>query len=273
MNGFTFHSGVLPLITVDSFMNHGCFGGFTTRFGGISAPPYDSLNLSYSPQRDDPICNVETNWAILTAALSCSKDHLITTRQTHSANVVYVDKPLDFSDKKYADGIDGVVTDRSDLLLSVVTADCQGLLFFDPKKKVYAAVHSGWRGTLSNIGGIALEKMKQLGCHPKNILVAGGPSIQRCCFEVGTDVVDAFVGAYGKRAFSYFAPTEKHGKFMGDLPAFTRDLMISQGILPQNVSQYPCCTCCDSRFFSHRRQKGQRGTMAALIIGKDWKIK
>ncbi len=272
MIGFSrFTAGALPLITVDSFMALGCFAAYTTRHGGISLPPYDSLNLAFSETRGDTRENVEKNWRIVTLSLGCTPDQLVRTRQTHSSNVVYLDRPIDFSTEAYKDGVDGVVTDRPDLLLSVVTADCQGVLLFDPVRKIYAAVHSGWRGTLADIAGIAVEKMTALGSRPENILASSGPSIAPCCFEVGEDVVSLFEQAWGTVSKSFFVPTEKNGKYMGDMPAFTKMCLMRRGLLPQNIHLLSLCSCCDPAFFSHRRQKGQRGTMAALIIGKEWK--
>ena len=274
MRGFTRQTvGGLPLITVDAMLKNGCFAAYTTRFGGISPPPYDSLNLSYSESRADPLENVQKNWNVVTTALGCSKEQLVRTRQTHSRNVLYVDRPIDFSAEAYSDGVDGVVTDRPDLLLTVVTADCQSLLFFDPVKGICAAVHSGWRGTLADIGGIAVEKMQQLGSRPSDILVSSGPSIAPCCFEVGEDVVSLFNQRFGKEADRFFTPAQTNGKYMGDMPSFTKMCLVRRGVLPENVHLLPVCTRCNTDFFSHRRQKGQRGTMASLIIGKEWKAK
>ncbi|HAZ19289.1 MAG TPA: hypothetical protein DCY75_03855, partial [Clostridiales bacterium] len=212
MNHFT-HRIIrgLPLITVDPFLKQGCFAAYTTREGGVSPPPYDSLNLSFSPTRKDSRENVEKNWSIVLQALDCFPQQLIRTHQTHSNRIAYVNHPGQSFFPDIPSGVDGVVTDRHELMLTVVTADCQGLLFYDPKKKISAAIHSGWRGALADIGGKAVCKMAAMGSDPADILVAGGPSIGTCCFEVGEDVLSLFQEQWGSDALAYFSPGDAKG--------------------------------------------------------------
>ena len=239
--------------------------GFSTRLGGVSTGIYESLNLG-STRGDDPE-SVRENYRRFFSAIGGDVRHVALANQVHSDTVrtvtaADVKKDL-FSPEPYE--ADGLVTDIPGIALVVFGADCLPILFYDPVRRVIAAVHAGWRGTASGIADRAVEKMAFYGCDPAHILAAIGPGISRCCFETHEDVPNAMTAALGVRATPFLSPIE-NGKFKVDLKGINAMRLERSGLLRAHISVTADCTAClPERYWSHRATGGVRGSQAAVI--------
>ncbi|MBQ3002846.1 MAG: peptidoglycan editing factor PgeF, partial [Clostridia bacterium] len=164
---------------------------------------------------------------------------------------------------KFPFGVDGLVSATENLLLSVRSADCVPILLYDPVQKVCSAVHAGWRGTVGGIAANAVLEMQKHGCKAADILVAIGPCIGVCCYEVGTEVYDAFLQVDACFA-SCFVP---HGdRYLLDLTRANTLFLTRAGVAEHHIDACGMCTRCDeTEWFSHRRMGANRGTMSAFI--------
>ena len=227
--------------------------GFTTRQGGVSPAPYDSLNLGLSTA-DSPEHVIENRKRVLAAF---GDPPTIALNQVHGNQVHVVETAGTWEG-------DGVLTARPGLLLRVTVADCYPILLHDPVKHVVGALHAGWRGVASGILPRALELMRsRYGSSPDTIRVAVGPGISGPNFQVGSEVLEQFerVGL----AFAW--PDPQHpGRYRLDLEQAIRNQALRGGVAPQNYWALGRCTYADPQFFSHRRDRGQTGRMWALIM-------
>lgn len=238
---------------------------FSTRFGGVSEGKYTSMNLSF--KNGDKRENVEENYKRLCSAVGIDVDHLVLSHQTHTNNVKVVtrdDCGTGYTKPPFCD-IDGLITAERGVALVTQYADCTPLLFCDPKNRVIATSHAGWRGTALMIGKCTVEKMQsEFGSDPKDIIAAIGPAIGPCCYEVDTPVYNAFkeAGIVGDKIFRQ--TDSEHYRL--DIKEANRQILISSGILPENIDVADICTCCNSdSLHSHRATRGERGNLAAII--------
>lgn len=240
--------------------------GYTTRFGGVSTGDYASLNLNFN--RSDPLSNVRKNYEILSDELGVSLNNMVLSHQVHDKRILQVTKEhsgMGIVRERNYENIDGLVTQEPGLMLITYYADCVPVYFYDPVNKVIGLSHSGWRGTLINIGGETIKVMEEsYGCSPENILVAFGPHIKTCCFEVDRDVADAFRSAY-LWASDYI--TERADKWIIDLEGIIIRNLINRGVSEEKISGCRVCTKCNSDvFYSHRGSRNQTGTGAAFLM-------
>ena len=167
--------------------------GFSTRFGGVSSEAHlKSLNLAYG--RGDEALVVEENQKRFFRAVFGTTDLDASARreQIHSADISYVNQG-----GIYPPG-DGFYTDTPGVILTVKVADCVPILLEDPKKRLIAALHAGWRGTVAGIAQKGVEALGGMGADPADIQVAIGTSIRPCCYEVREDFYSAVKEARGK---------------------------------------------------------------------------
>lgn len=187
---------------------------------------------------------------------------LVFPRQTHSANVTVVDSVPDI---EIAD-TDALVTNKSGICLCVQTADCVPVLLFDCQKKVLAAVHAGWRGTVAKIVGQTIAKMKtQYGCNPQHILAAIGPAVGPRVYEVGDEVVNAVRAAVprSEETLQKFPS----GKFHVDLWQANRNILTDCGVLEKHIEVLAECTVANNaKYYSARRDGIDTGRMVSGII-------
>jgi polyphenol oxidase len=161
---------------------------------------------------------------------------------------------------------DGLITYESDILLASFYADCVPLLFYSPDLDVIGVAHAGWKGTAANIGVSMIEKFLKLGADKKQILVAIGPSIGSCCYEVDDRVMEPLYHLL-PNAFSQsiLKPTTKD-HYRLDLKKANQHLLLSIGLVDDQILVSKRCTQCDETlFFSHRREATGAGRMVAFI--------
>lgn len=238
---------------------------FSTRLGGVSQGQYASMNLGF--KNGDERERVEQNYEILCGAVGIETSHLVLSHQTHTANVRTVTKEdcgTGVTKPSFSD-IDGLVTNEPGVALVTQYADCTPLLFCDPKKRVVASSHAGWRGTVQQIGAVTVEKMvKEFGCKREDIIVGIGPCIAPCCYEVDEPVYRAFsnIGIDMEKIF-----TDKgEGHYMLDLRIANKLILEKAGIKEENMDISDICTNCNSdTLHSHRATGGKRGNLAAII--------
>ncbi|MCI8805741.1 MAG: peptidoglycan editing factor PgeF [Clostridiales bacterium] len=240
---------------------------FSTRKGGVSTGAFDSMNLHF---RTDKPENIIKNYKIICSAINVDYRNIVFSKQIHNDTIYTVSQEdrgkglLRNSDIYDADGL---ITNEKEIVLTTFYADCVPIYFLDPIKRVIAMAHSGWRGTVKEIGAKAVLKMeKDYGCEKKNILAGIGPSIKKCCFEVDYPVVHEFENNMSFSKDFIFKDKEKEGKYKIDLQGIIEKSLILSGISKENIENAHICTKCNhDLFFSHRYMGDERGSMAGLI--------
>jgi YfiH family protein len=233
--------------------------GFPTRAGGVSAPPFDTLNLG-GKWGDAPQAVAENRRRLERAAGA----PLFVVSQVHGAAIARVragDVPADLA----AVRADGVCSDRDDVAVGVFVADCIPALVADPRTGAFAAVHAGWRGTLAGVLPAAVRGLAEhFGARPADLRVALGPAIGPCCFEVGPEVVAAFDAVFPDGGVVVDGPPG--GKPRIDLKRANALFLERAGVPPEAIDAGPACTSCDrARFYSFRRDKSSTGQHLGFI--------
>jgi YfiH family protein len=228
--------------------------GFTTRQGGVSAPPYDTLNLG-GAVGDDP-ARVAENWRRLEAHTGL---RFARVRQVHGARVLRADAPCD-----PAEEADVVLTAAEGVAACVSVADCVPVLLADPGTGAVAAVHAGWRGTLARAAAEAVLALgREVGAAPGDLLAAIGPSIGPCCYEVSVDLAARFGAELAGSVATPVAPGGARPHL--DLWAANRAVLTAAGVRADQIDLLGACTSCGDLFFSHRRDAGRTGRQMAFI--------
>jgi YfiH family protein len=229
----------LEILTADilSPLRH----GFFTRKGGASSGVFAGLNCGQGSSDQAEV--VAINRARVASAMGVAPEALVSVRQTHSADVALAP----FDDRPEADAI---VTATPGLALTILTADCQPVLFADPQAGVIGAAHAGWRGALEGVLEATLEAMESLGAQRENIAAVIGPAISQRAYEVGPEFLDTFLAE--DPAYSRFFAGGEGDRVHFDLPAFGLHRLREAGIGQAQWTRH--CTYSDpDRFYSYRR--------------------
>jgi YfiH family protein len=233
--------------------------GFFNRLGGSSHDDFSTNNVSYAVG-DDP-ARVDANRAAVAEAFGYEANALQILKQVHSAEVRVLSQPLD--------GVveaDAMVTNRPDLLLGILTADCTPILLADTEAGVIGAAHAGWRGAASGIAETTVMGMVALGADPARIVAAIGPTISGVNYEVGPQFAADLLGLYPTAGNRIFVPEGGVEHF--DLPGFVEDCLRNTGIT--KVDTVGGCTYEQPQcYFSHRRatHEGKRTGRQIAVIG------
>ncbi len=242
--------------------------GFSTRKDGIGEGVFTSLNLGL--HTDDAAETVQKNLSLFCHDLGVSPNDLRFLSQVHGARLITLrdatdrEACLDDCPAKPLPEADGLITNCIGVPLAVFYADCTPILILDPVQRVVAAIHSGWRGTVQKIAQRAVFTMqRQFGSKPADILVAMGPSIKQCHFEVGEDVYLDFLLHFG-------SAVERHSRRKGDTyyidtDALNLESLLQAGVLETHISVCPLCTYCEEELFFSYRRSGKTGRMCAVI--------
>jgi hypothetical protein len=253
--------------------------GFSTRPGGVSDVGGEKV-LNLGAVEWDTRENVEENKHRFQAVLGAADDTLLSLHQIHSDVV----RCFDSVPAKQCKG-DASVTKQPGLLLGVRTADCAPVLVVDPKKRVVAAIHAGWRGTLARIVTKTIGQMQmEFGCRPQDLLAAIGPTIGGCCYEVGTEVGAAFAAKFANASdffdelrtgdepnplqwLNMMPPGHQPppNKVLLDLKKANRAQLVEAGVREENIFVTALCTSCDvGRLFSYRKEGAASGRLMAV---------
>lgn len=189
--------------------------------------------------------------------------------QRHTDKVLAIDKAMVGEE---IGEVDGLITNKKDIVLATTNADCILYLLFDKEKRIIGNVHSGWRGSYQRIieNGINLM-VEKYDSNPKDIIVCICPSIRKCCFEVDADVKDMFANK-----FSFFTNIEKfilkgkkEGKYYIDTVGINNELLKNMGILEENIYDSNICSVCNSDLIHSLRVEGKDFKLATSIISLD----
>jgi polyphenol oxidase len=218
---------------------------FFTREGGVSDGIYASLNGGLG-SKDAP-GKVHENRTRMATALGVAPARLLTCHQIHSPNVVVAETSWPREATPQADAI---VTRAPGLAVGVLTADCGPVLFADGEAGVVGATHSGWKGALGGVLEATIAAMEKLGAKRDRIRAALGPMIRQENYEVGPEFVARFTAADAANE-QYFAPSQKAGHALFDLPGYIAVRLSRAGVALEDLN---LCTYADpARFFSYRR--------------------
>lgn len=238
---------------------------FTTRLGGISPAPFDSLNF-FERNGDTPE-NVFINYRLLGEAAGLDLSRAVGNRQVHGDAVKLIHETdagrLAYDARPY--DADALLTDMPNLPLIAFSADCCTVLLYDPVCRCVGAVHAGWKGTALGVVCRAVQTMAEAyGSDPANIRAALGPSIGACCFETDGDVPEAILGGFGSEAARFIEPRGE--KFHIDLKGVNRSWLLRAGLGEHHIEMHPDCTACRlDRYWSHRKLGARRGGQIAVI--------
>lgn len=233
---------------------HGVF----TRAGGSSAGAYESLNIGLN-SGDDPAAVADNRKRIIR---KMGMKPFVFLNQVHGTDVQVLKKNDNKFFKKFQPGFetytaDGIMTDIKDLFLVIQVADCQAVMLYDAKKKVIANIHSGWRGSVNNIIGHSLDKMKEeFGCRPENILAGISPSLGPCCSE--------FVN-FKDEIPEKLWPYKIDGKNYFDFWKLSKDQLMEKGVQENKIENMEICTKCHTDIFYSFRAQKTTGRFACVI--------
>jgi len=259
------NAGNLPVyrfeqLTGDPALVHAVF----TRQGGVSAPPYESLNLGHTVG-DDSVA-IEVNHDRVYRAVGTTRTQAVTCHLTHSADVLLVTA----ADRGRVVGQgDAMITADAGVYLSMRFADCTPILLHDPERRAVGLAHAGWRGTVKNVAKSVVQAMvDRLGCSPQNITAVIGPAIGPCCYQVGEDVIQAV-----EAVFPHESPSDNNSQLFSrrnghyayfDMWEANRRQLKTAGV-GQTVLSSLCTACRTDHFFSHRAERGKTGRFGVVI--------
>lgn len=227
---------------------HGIFG----RQGGVSHPPYDSLNTSHGV--GDSAGNVEANRLRISEVLEIPE--FIFVSQVHGTRTIIVRDSHPGLNSDALREADALATHQSGKLLGIQVADCQPVLIFDPVRKVVANIHSGWRGSIANIAGRIIKRItEEFSCNPADLLVGVGPSLGPCCAE--------FINYRKEIPKNYWSYRDNKDHF--NFWALSRDQLMDAGVREGNISLANICTRCNTDAFFSYRAANVTGRFSAAI--------
>lgn len=256
--------GNITFLTPSNLLReHFILVAFTSRRGGVSRAPYDSLNLAF--QTGDKSTNIIKNRKRLCQTLNLSLTSLTTAQQIHSNSVAIVTEDEvgcgAFDYQTALSKTDALITNLFRVPLVLFCADCLPIAIVDPKKRAVGIIHAGWKGGLEGIAVEAILSLKRTyGSKESDLLAFMGPSIGQCCYEIGKRIAQEFQDKFPSSL------SQINGRWHLDLKRINYEQLISSGIPAENIYWTIACTSCqDALFFSHRRAKEKTGRQAGLV--------
>jgi YfiH family protein len=240
----------IPQITKLGWVQH----AFLTRKGGESPPPFDSLNISENNgDQKNYVCQNRDRIATI---FGFTHKRLMLLRQQQKDGILILKEPIETIPPSLEH--DAMITDAPDMILGIQTADCIPIFVADQKRKVIAAVHAGRQGTALHITQKVLKKMEEeFGCSSEDLIIALGPSIGPCCYEIDEKV---FLSEWEP-----FSTPKGGGRWMVDLAGVNIAQMKDEGIKEQQVFSVNLCTSCNTDLFFSYRKEGQTGRQLSFI--------
>ncbi|MFI5864411.1 peptidoglycan editing factor PgeF [Streptomyces sp. NPDC051546] len=241
-------------MTLEQYSESGAHFAFTDRWGGVSAVPYEELNLG-GAVGDDPAA-VRANRAAAAKALGIAPDRVVWMNQVHGRDVAVVDGP--WGSEQEIPAVDAVVTARRGLALAVLTADCTPVLLADPVAGIAGAAHAGRPGLVAGVVGAAVEAMVALGADPARMVARTGPAVCGRCYEVPAEMREAVAevvpAAYAETSW---------GTPAVDVVAGVHAQLAEAGVADLGRSSF--CTLESRDHFSYRRDR-----MTGRLAGYVW---
>ncbi len=252
-------TGTIKYLAFASFSRAGLPHAVLTRRGGLSAPPWGSLNMSYMVGDDEN--HVLENNRRAFRALARPPESVFNIVQVHGREVALVTAPPEPG--ATPPQADAVLTDNPAVTLLLRFADCVPILFHDPRQKVVGLAHAGWRGTVNRVAAAVVGQMEAAyGSRPADILAAIGPSICARHYQVGPEVIAQVEQAFKGEAGAVLSSANGGAKF--DLWRANEIVLRQAGV--EHVETAGICTACHVEdWFSHRAEKGKTGRFGALI--------
>lgn len=239
---------------------------------GVFGKDFGNLSLEYGSKKE-----VLDNKKRIASSLNINWRQIYSVKQVHGSIVRVLDsKSFRVLENNIIPETDGLITDQKNTFLMIKTADCFPVLMFDPRKKVAAAVHVGWRGAIEKIFLTALLKMiNNFNSQAKDILVGIGPGIGPCCFK-HKKLIQEKLPEWKK-----YIKNEKDDWKSVNMSEFIKDQLIEIGVRKENIELTKICTCCSKNYFSHfcslqskrKQNNGKEGRFATIIGIKDIDIK
>ncbi len=250
-------AGELPLFRFQTLSEYPVVHGISTRRGGVSRPPWATLNLSHT-KGDDP-AHVAENHRRLCRALRVAPETVVTAFQVHGRRVAVVDTAQCGQQQAQCDAL---ITDAPDVPLMLRFADCTPVLLYDPRRHAIGLAHAGWRGTVAGITAATVTALVQeFGSRPADLVAAIGPAIGPCCYAVGDEVVSQ-VHAHLADAETLLPQVNGHPHF--DLWTANAQQLSACGVRTIEVAGL-CTACQRDWFYSHRAEQGQCGHFGAVL--------
>jgi len=256
----------LKYLKLNELEEYGFHVMFSTRIGGFSKPPYESLNLGFHTSDENNL--IRKNREKIYKSLNLSADNIIFAEQIHSNNIKLVDN----SDKgsgvyNYSSSIkniDGLISTDSSIILGGLFADCVPIYIMDKSQGYFALIHAGWKGTFNNILLETLNFFKyNLKSAVKDLLIVMGPSIAQNNYEVSFDLIKKFKDKFDSDLKYYI---KRNNNYWLDLKKLNKSIALDNGIKKENIYISKLCTFeRENLFYSYRRDSGTTGRMAAFI--------
>jgi YfiH family protein len=256
------------ILQSDLLMRAGFVHAFSTRLGGVSAAPFDALNLQSmqanariaAPQARDNDAAIRENHARFALAAGLARDATVAdVSQVHGCAVITASEAL-----RERTAADAITSARGGHAVLIRIADCVPILIACSKTGSIAAVHAGWRGVVAGVVPAAFAELAKLGVDPRDAIAVIGPCIRAPHFEIGNEVADALASV--NLASSIIAPGVHGPKHHADLVHAVMLQLTRVGVDAHNIDADPPCTYADARrFYSFRRDGSASGRLAALI--------
>jgi len=242
----------------------GILAGFSTRNGGVSRAPYNSLNLGLNTE--DLQASVEGNRSTFARSFDLQPHQLLTVKQVHGKDLLIIDQPNPDLTHFLSLEVDAIITDQPGFMIGVLVADCFPVLIWDAEKRVIAAVHAGWRGAADGILRKTIAAMQQqFDCDPAALQAAIGPGIGAHKYEVDRPVRDAF--RRGSGFWEQIATEVSLGHWQLNIALSCRLQLEQAGLNVKRIDQADECTCCHPELlFSYRRDHGKTGRQIGFAM-------
>ncbi|RWZ60683.1 peptidoglycan editing factor PgeF [Halobacillus fulvus] len=238
--------------------------GITTRQGGVSEAPFESLNMGLHVNDSQEV--VVANRKLLADEVGIPLDRWVIGEQVHDIRVQEV-VPSDFGKGVYnhgeaLKGIDGLITNQPDVLLTAFYADCVPLFFYDPTTKWIGVAHAGWKGTVKGMAREMTEQLVKKGASPEDLKMVIGPCITKRHYEVDKRVMDHIPDVYKSKV----SERTQDDHFLLDLKELNRLVALDAGLDDENIHISDYCTYEEEALlYSHRRDQGKTGRMLGFI--------
>lgn len=237
--------------------------GFTTRNGGYSHQPFTSFNLGLHV--NDRELDVLKNRQQLADILSFPMSYWVMGEQVHATEIQLVtEKDIGKGAKDHTStlqGVDGLITNEANVLLTAMFADCVPLYFWDPSTNWLGIAHAGWRGTVGQMAAKMVEKLKQSGADSKTLRIAIGPAISSVAYEIDQHVYEQIPMKWRNKV----TVSTGISHYLFDMQQLHYDILLEQGIDAKHIYRTSYCTYSNELFFSHRRDNGKTGRMLGYI--------